>query len=46
VIGWEPGFAPDDELVAKALDMACNRYCPVDATLTHGTKIAHRRVDA
>jgi putative redox protein len=46
VIGWEPGFAPDDDLVAKALDMACNRYCPVDATLTNGTRIAHRRVDA
>jgi putative redox protein len=46
VIGWEPGFTPDDELVAKALDMACNRYCPVDATLTNGTRIAHRRVDA
>lgn len=46
VIGWEPGFTPDDELVAKALDMACNRYCPVDATLTRGTRISHRRVDA
>ena len=46
VIGWEPGFKPDDELVARALDMACNRYCPVDATLTHGTGITHRRVDA
>ncbi len=46
VIEWEPGFTPDDELVAKALDMACNRYCPVDATLTHGTRIEHRRVDA
>ncbi|HKF75633.1 MAG TPA: OsmC family protein [Candidatus Dormibacteraeota bacterium] len=45
VIGWEPGFTPDDDLVAKALDQACNRYCPVDATLTHGTSIAHRRVD-
>jgi putative redox protein len=44
-IGWEPGFQPDDELVAKALDMACNRYCPVDATLTNGTRITHRRVD-
>jgi putative redox protein len=46
VIGWEPGFTPDDELVAKALDMACNRYCPVDATLTRGTTISHSRVDA
>jgi putative redox protein len=46
VVGWEPGFTPDDELVAKALDMACNRYCPVDATLTNGTRITHRRIDA
>ncbi len=46
VIGWEPGFTPDDEAVAKALDQACNRYCPVDATLTNGTRITHRRVDA
>ncbi len=46
VIGWELGFTPDDDLVAKALDMACNRYCPVDATLTNGTRISHRRVDA
>lgn len=46
LIGWEEGFSPDDELVEKALDMACNRYCPVDATLTRGTRISHRRVDA
>jgi len=46
VIGWEPGFTPDEALVEKALDMACNRYCPVDATLTNGTRISHRRVDA
>jgi len=46
VIGWEQGFIPDSELVDKALDLACNRYCPVDATLTHGTQISHVRVDA
>jgi len=46
VIGWEAGFTPDPELVDKALDLACNRYCPVDATLTQGTQISHRRVDA
>ena len=46
VIGWEPGFAPDPELVDKALDMACNRYCPVDATLTNGSRITHERADA
>src|ERR1700716_1883617 len=39
VIGWEEGFTPDDEQVASALDMACNTYCPVDATLTNGSKI-------
>ncbi|HZU17313.1 MAG TPA: OsmC family protein [Candidatus Dormibacteraeota bacterium] len=46
VIGWEEGFTPDDELVGRALDLACNRYCPVDATLTRGTRIGFRRVDA
>jgi putative redox protein len=45
VIGWEAGFSPDDDLVAKALDQACNRYCPVDATLTHGARITHTRAD-
>ncbi len=30
----------DDDLVNQALDMACNKYCPVDATLSRGTKIA------
>jgi putative redox protein len=44
-IGWEEGFTPDAELVERALDDACNRYCPVDATLTRGTRITHRRVD-
>ncbi|MBJ7603000.1 MAG: OsmC family protein [Candidatus Dormibacteraeota bacterium] len=40
-IGWEDGFTPDETKVEKALDMACNRYCPVDATLTNGTRIRH-----
>jgi putative redox protein len=40
-IGWEDGFTPDQAQVDKALDMACNRYCPVDATLTHGVPIKH-----
>jgi putative redox protein len=40
-IEWEDGFQPDPELVDKALDLACNRYCPVDATLTHGVPIKH-----
>jgi putative redox protein len=41
-IDWEEGFSPDEDQVAKALDMACNRYCPVDATLTEGARISHR----
>jgi putative redox protein len=40
-IRWEDGFIPDEAQVEKALDMACNRYCPVDATLTRGTGISH-----
>jgi putative redox protein len=43
-IGWSGKF--DKELADKALDMACNRYCPVDATLTNATKIEHRRKDS
>ena len=31
----------DQGLVDQALDQACNKYCPVDATLTHGTSISH-----
>ena len=32
----------DREQVNSALDMACNRYCPIHATLSRGTKIEHR----
>ncbi|HEX6547870.1 MAG TPA: OsmC family protein [Candidatus Dormibacteraeota bacterium] len=39
-IEWDGKFEKDK--VEEALDLACNRYCPVDATLTHGTKITHR----
>jgi putative redox protein len=39
-IGWEGKH--DKELVENALDMAVNKYCPVDATLSKGTKINHR----
>jgi len=35
----------DNELVNQAIDLACNRYCPIHATLSHGTKIEHRRKD-
>lgn len=42
-ITWDGDF--DEALVTKALDDACNRYCPVDATLTHGTRIEVSRRD-
>ena len=42
VLGWEPGFSPDPDLVARALDDACLRYCPVHATLAPGVPITHR----
>jgi putative redox protein len=32
----------DKNQVASALDMACNRYCPIHATLSRGAKIEHR----
>jgi putative redox protein len=35
----------DRKLVDQALDMACNRYCPIHATLSRGVKIEHRRKD-
>jgi putative redox protein len=43
-IGWEGKH--DKQLVESALDMAVNKYCPVDATLSHGTKIKFKRSDA
>jgi len=39
-IGWDGKH--DRKLVENALDMAVNKYCPVDATLSKGTKIKHR----
>ena len=42
--GWDGKY--DKDLVDQALDMACNRYCPIHATLGRGTKIEHRRKDA
>jgi putative redox protein len=44
VIGWDG--KPDKDTVDRALDMACNRYCPIHATLSKGTKIEHHRKDA
>jgi putative redox protein len=42
--GWDG--KTDQKLVEQALDMACNRYCPIHATLSKGTKITHRHEDA
>jgi putative redox protein len=44
VLGWDGKH--DNEQVDSALDMACNRYCPIHATLSRGTKIQHKRKDA
>jgi len=35
----------DKKLVDQAIDMACNRYCPIHATLSRGVKIEHSRKD-
>jgi putative redox protein len=44
VIGWEGKY--DKAQVDLALDWACHRYCPIHATLSHGTQIEHQRRDA
>jgi putative redox protein len=44
VTTWDGKY--DKAMVDQAIDMACNRYCPIHATLTHGTKIEHKRKDA
>ena len=44
VLGWEGKH--DNKQVDSALDMACNRYCPIHATLSRGTTIQHKRKDA
>jgi len=44
VIGWDGKH--DSAQVDQAIDMACNRYCPIHATLSHGVEIKHRRKDA
>jgi len=35
----------DQKLVDEAIDLACNRYCPIHATLSRGVRIEHRRKD-
>jgi putative redox protein len=44
VIGWDGKH--DSAQVDHALDMACNRYCPIHATLSQGVQIGHKRKDA
>lgn len=44
VLGWSG--ETDAELVEKAIDLACHRYCPVHATLEGGVPITHTRRDA
>ncbi len=36
----------DKDLVDRAIDWACNRYCPIHATLSKGVQIEHRRRDS
>jgi len=43
VIGWDGKH--DSAQVDQAIDLACNRYCPIHATLSHGVQIGHRRKD-
>jgi putative redox protein len=42
--GW--GGDIDKKMVEQAIDLACNRYCPIHATLSRGVKIEHRRKDS
>lgn len=44
VLGWDGKH--DDQQVDSAIDMACNRYCPIHATLSQGVRIEHRRKNA
>jgi putative redox protein len=44
VLGWDGKH--DDGQVDSAIDMACNRYCPIHATLSQGVHIEHRRKNA
>jgi len=41
VTGWSGDF--DKKMVDEAIDLACNRYCPIHATLSHGVTIEHKR---
>jgi putative redox protein len=41
VTGWSGDI--DKKMVDEAIDLACNRYCPIHATLSHGVTIEHKR---
>ena len=41
VTGWSGDI--DKKMVDEAIDLACNRYCPIHATLSHGVAIEHKR---
>lgn len=41
--GWDGKI--DKDLVDRAIDWACNRYCPIHATLSRGVTIEHHRKD-
>jgi putative redox protein len=41
VTGWSGEF--DKKSVDEAFDLACNRYCPIHATLSQGVHIEHKR---
>ena len=36
----------DKDQVERAIEDACNRYCPIHATLSKGVKIEHHRKDS
>jgi putative redox protein len=41
--GWDGDI--DKKAVEQAIDWACNRYCPIHATLSRGVEIEHHRKD-
>ncbi len=44
---WPKAFNDiDKKMVEQAIELACNRYCPIHATLSQGVKIEHRRKDS
>jgi putative redox protein len=43
VMGWDGKH--DKAVVDQAIDLACNRYCPIHATLSQGVQIEHKRKD-